>query len=213
LRERPDVQEQPISPFSTIEVVQRIVPLNVEIEEFGHGIIEGDKKFEIEKIFIGDGEYIPEGESVLKEWFAPGNYFTMGDNEKIKAPSFEKMDAGLRLSREGVDFGNGIDLDQQYEEISLDMSLNHRRKYSSIKSQLKPDTLHKFTIVEGDGIIRGVNPYEMNDRNFTDLDVSVGEASVAGGPQVATFAEAQLMVKRKNQISFDEFKRFEVVSH
>jgi hypothetical protein len=72
-------------------VQQQVVPLNTtrDITTFGGASVTGDARFHVTATLNGQGGTPVSGA------FAPARYFTMSDDDKLAAPSFETMDAGL----------------------------------------------------------------------------------------------------------------------
>ena len=58
----------------------------------------------------------------MQDQFAPAQYFELSDDEKLAAPSFETMDAGLIFGDEAVSFDASqlIAASLQYEQIVID---------------------------------------------------------------------------------------------
>lgn len=88
-----------LHPLGSLRVKQNVVPLNLEISRFGQGAPAAERRFEITKVRVGTDAQ--RGEPV-KDFFAPGQYFEMSDDEKLSRPSFEQMTAGVGFGTEGV---------------------------------------------------------------------------------------------------------------
>jgi len=58
----------------------------------------------------------------LRDQFAPAQFFAMSDDEKLAAPSFEQMDAGLVFGSDAVSFDATqlVAANLQYESIVID---------------------------------------------------------------------------------------------
>ena len=84
-----------LHPSGVIQVNQKVVPLELEINKFGENVPkEGQTYFEIESLKIGDDEF---DKSNLKEQFAPAQYRKMTDAEKLSKKSFEKYLSGAKV--------------------------------------------------------------------------------------------------------------------
>jgi hypothetical protein len=116
-----------VAPGGTIAVVQRIAPLNLQLEKFGAGTIDGADRFDIEKTGIGDSDATFDPETGVSEWFAPAEYINYSDAEKLKAPSFELLDAGVEIACGDDLYGPARSFTPDYEEIVIDPALNQRR--------------------------------------------------------------------------------------
>jgi hypothetical protein len=76
-----------------------VVPLEIEISRFGQGAPSGARRFSISSVTVGTSEEKKEG---VKDFFAPGQYFEMRDEEKLSRPSFEQMTAGVEVTSNKV---------------------------------------------------------------------------------------------------------------
>jgi hypothetical protein len=90
-------------PLGDLSVIQRVVPLGIEISRFGNTVPAGERRFAITEVTM-NGSRLTAPASV-SEYFATAQFLEMSDEEKLAHPSFERMDAGVRLSTEGVTYG------------------------------------------------------------------------------------------------------------
>lgn len=88
-----------LHPLGSLRVKQNVVPLNLEISRFGQGPPAAERRFKITQVRVGTDAQTGEP---VKDFFAPGQYFEMGDDEKLTRPSFEQMTAGVGFGTEGV---------------------------------------------------------------------------------------------------------------
>lgn len=111
-----------LSPDGALELRQRVVPLNQTIEVFGAYLPEGQSRFDIEAAGLATG--VAAEWNSIEDWFAPAQFVAMGSNERLSAPSFEEMDAGVTLSVSGFTAPDQRDdlaaVDLQYEELVLE---------------------------------------------------------------------------------------------
>jgi hypothetical protein len=119
LREVPDAGGAIVlHPFGTLQVSQKVVPLNLDIDKFGNQRPASDHRFRISSVSIGNETDFRL--DTLKEQFAPAQFIEMGDAEKISRRSFEEMDAGLEVSDSvGARTDYAVRLDVEYEVIYL----------------------------------------------------------------------------------------------
>ena len=143
-RERADTTERVIHPDGKVDILQKIAPLDTEIEIFGSGQITGDKTFEVESILIGNNQQEIEDNAYISEWFAPANFYEMDDAEKITSPSFQEMNGGVSVQFDEIQAGEAIDLKIKHEEICIDTLLNQRRKHKKQRAPLSDKHLVKF---------------------------------------------------------------------
>src|SRR5204862_4497243 len=82
-----------LHPLAQLAVKQSVVPLELQIAKFG------DAKPADASIFTING-FSVNGNSVhfdrVKDFFAPAQFLNLSDDEKLIAPSFEPMVAGVR---------------------------------------------------------------------------------------------------------------------
>lgn len=82
-----------VHPLSTLELRQRVCPLNMRLEKFANSPVKGHDEFKING-FTLDGNLIDS--KYYKEYFAPGQFLELTDDERLSKPSFEKFIAGIR---------------------------------------------------------------------------------------------------------------------
>ena len=83
-----------LDPLGQLVVKQQVAPLNTAraVTTFGGLPVAGATRFHVVATLNGLGTATP-----VQGAFAPARYFTMSDDAKLAAPSFEAMDAGLAL--------------------------------------------------------------------------------------------------------------------
>lgn len=106
-----------VHPAGTLEVRQRVVPLDRTLDHYGSTSLGGQDRFTIESPTLAG---VPSTGTSITEYFAPAQFFRMGEDEKISAPSFEKMSAGLRIGDDGVTSGRARAFERDYEQIVRD---------------------------------------------------------------------------------------------
>jgi len=80
-----------VHPFGVLSFSERIVPLETDIVKFGNKIPKDAKRFEIKAA----SNSLITTES--RESFAPANFFSLKDAEKLARPSFELMKSGFKI--------------------------------------------------------------------------------------------------------------------
>jgi hypothetical protein len=93
LRNLPAADAFVLDPLGQLVVQQQLVPLNTvqPIDTFGGAPIAGAQRFQVGATLSGRGGAPVTGA------FAPARYFTLSDDDKLTAPSFEMMTAGFVL--------------------------------------------------------------------------------------------------------------------
>ena len=113
-----DEEDLILTPNGTIEILQKVVPLNAEINKFGQFNPADYTKFEISDVEIGNDD---TPYSFVQDDFAPANYLNLGDKDKLALPSFEKQDAGIRISGNSeLNTGTVKDREVKYEQNVMD---------------------------------------------------------------------------------------------
>jgi hypothetical protein len=84
-----------LHPLGSLTVKQNVVPLDIDITRFGQGAPSGVTRFTINSVMVGTVEEKKEG---VRDFFAPGQFFEMSDEEKLSRPSFELMAAGVAIA-------------------------------------------------------------------------------------------------------------------
>jgi hypothetical protein len=109
-----------LDPLGQLTVKQQLVPLNLtrDIDTFDGAPVSGDRRFTL-SASLGNAVL---NSTNLQAAFAPAQYFTMTDDEKLVAPSFEDMDAGCVFGDSEVKFAEALPAPLQYRTISIQPS-------------------------------------------------------------------------------------------
>ncbi len=118
LRELPDpAKTLVLHPYGALEITQKLVPLHIAIQRFGSRAPSAGSVFTLADVKLG-GEDAAVANT--REQFAPAQFFTLSDAEKLSRPSFADYDAGIVI---GGDLAPRTDLmrtrDVAYELIYL----------------------------------------------------------------------------------------------
>ncbi len=90
-------------PLAALGVRQQVLPLSMGLQRYKGARPRGAGRYEIGRVLV-DGE--PQSDTdVVEEFFAPGEFLELSDDERLARPSFEKMAAGVSLRPAGVKFG------------------------------------------------------------------------------------------------------------
>jgi len=87
-----------VHPSGRVQALQRLVPLDLELERYGTAEVTGAATVSVR----ADGFAAADVEDAL-DWFAGAQYFALSEDEQLSAPSFELMKAGLVLGGTGAD--------------------------------------------------------------------------------------------------------------
>jgi hypothetical protein len=115
LRSLPSGTGLVLDPLGQLSVQQQLVPLNThrDIDTYGGLAVAGPRRFRL------DARLDDTPATRQQAAFAPARYFTMSDDEKLAAPSFEAMDAGLVIGEAKPMFGPVVPAPLEYESIVL----------------------------------------------------------------------------------------------
>ncbi|MDJ0762835.1 MAG: hypothetical protein QNJ97_07575 [Myxococcota bacterium] len=124
----PSVEPKPllVHPMGTAELRQKVVPFNRQLERYGEADIEGSTRYDIKEVWVGDEK--AKNWSLVRDFFSPGAVEKLTDAEKISRPSFEKMDAGIRVGSTHVEPGlsKGVLTKVTYETQIVDSPWDSR---------------------------------------------------------------------------------------
>lgn len=110
-----------LHPLASFSVRQQVVPLDVKVDLYNGAPPKGDAEYKVTGVWVrGSRSYLTVDS--LKDDFAPAQFFEMSDGEKIAAPAFEKYDAGVELSGDGIDFPDAAleAKNMEFETITID---------------------------------------------------------------------------------------------
>jgi len=126
VRELPVPNEVRIHPLGKFGVKQTVVPLNLtrDIDKFGSSPPSGARRFSITSITVGGVAQTP---TPLTDFFAPGQFFEMTDDESVASPSFDTMEAGLMVGVDAFVFNNLERVNTVLEYETINLSINKLR--------------------------------------------------------------------------------------
>ena len=87
----------PVHPMGNLEFHQKVLPLDHSITRYGGSKPPQPVKFRITRVRSGNSDLVT---SRLDDYFAPGQYEAMADDEKLTRRAFERMQAGVRVASE-----------------------------------------------------------------------------------------------------------------
>lgn len=98
----------PAHPLGALTGLQRVVPLDVEVDRVGGALPANARRFSITHVELG-GAAVDEGgnqaavtRSVVDEHFATAQFLDLTEDEKLSTPSFERYPAGVAIAAETV---------------------------------------------------------------------------------------------------------------
>jgi hypothetical protein len=118
--DRPDAARVLLHPMGSLTVKQGAVPLNVDrdLDRVGSNTLSGQRRFSV-RLGIGDHDLVT---SPVKDLFAPADFFDLSDDEKLAAPSFEEMEAGVTAADTTYSFDHALTVSSpfDYTDITID---------------------------------------------------------------------------------------------
>ncbi|UCD56370.1 MAG: hypothetical protein JSV16_11100, partial [Candidatus Hydrogenedentota bacterium] len=106
-----------VYPIGTLEVRQRVLPLNLKLTKFGNAPVTGKDIFNITKVESGN---VSLDLNPVKEYFARYQYEEGSDQDKLSRPSFEKLDAGVAIGSDEIAFKFPVPYELEYETEVID---------------------------------------------------------------------------------------------
>lgn len=108
-------------PRGQLSVMQRVVPLGIDIDRIGTATPSDGNTFDISGVRIGtSGDFVSPNYD--QEHFARGEFLDLSEEEKLSTPSFEHFRAGVALSSEDYEtsgFSDQVAFDPDFEEFYL----------------------------------------------------------------------------------------------
>ena len=101
-------------PLATLQVRQRVAPLERTLDRFGTTVPSGARRFKITLATIGGVRSTLTG---LQDRFAPAQFAALSDDDRLSAPSFEDMPSGAALGADGYAAGAPVSLAVVYEQL------------------------------------------------------------------------------------------------
>ncbi len=101
------------TPDAVIEVRQTLVPLGIDIEQFGNAPVGEHSTFELTAVGL-------EQSGTLDDWFAPGQFFELGNDDKLEGPEFELMRSGIQFGGGAPIAGEDVGVDTGYKAYIID---------------------------------------------------------------------------------------------
>jgi hypothetical protein len=114
---KPDDKTLRVHPMGTLSVRENVVPLDLPITRYGNATPSDGNYFAISDIQIDGHE---ETKQNFQDYFAPGQFLTLSDADKVSHPSFERYDAGINIGSTEITSGADSPRTVFYEERYID---------------------------------------------------------------------------------------------
>jgi hypothetical protein len=100
-------------PLGTLQVRQRVAPLERTLERFGENVPTGARLFRVASATIGGNTAAVDG---IDDLFAPGQFRALAEEQKLSLPSFESMRAGATIGTAALGHGRAVSAGIAYEQ-------------------------------------------------------------------------------------------------
>ena len=106
-----------IDPVGSLSVQQKVLPLNRTLTKFGEAALVGPDRYDVTGVRIGSNTVTF---TLMRDFFAAGQFQQLSDAEKLSRDAYEKMDAGVAIAANTVTNGAGRAVPVEYETIIID---------------------------------------------------------------------------------------------
>ncbi|HMH16006.1 MAG TPA: DUF6603 domain-containing protein [Edaphobacter sp.] len=102
-----------VHPMGTLTVKETVVPLDLPITRYGNATPSDGTEFSISGVQINSQS---ETIQAVTDYFAPGQFLTLSDADKLATPSFEPYDAGVQVGSSAITAGQDTVRIVSYDE-------------------------------------------------------------------------------------------------
>ena len=106
-----------VHPMGTLQVKEKVVPLDLPITKYGNATPADGTDFSIASVQINT---LTESTQTIQDYFAAAQFLTLSDADKLSSPSFEKYDAGVNIGSAAVTQGQDSHRPVTYQEHYID---------------------------------------------------------------------------------------------
>lgn len=169
-----------VRPDANLEAVQTAAPLERTLDIYGIYAIDGPNLLHIQGAGIEGATQVTW--AAVTDWFAPALYDQMNQVDKIAAPSYEQMSAGVRLSAGGMSWGDETQsVTPDYEVRVLNEDTTHPLSrqpllgtLTSVTASLVLDRTRRQGLPR---TVSGLQPFTLTAPGWTLIDATTGIAS------------------------------------
>lgn len=104
-------------PMGTLEIRQSVLPLNRLLERFGSTVPAGATRYTLSELRAGSRSLEPQP---VDDWFAPAQFESLTEEEKLSRRAYERMQAGVRAGTRGLVAGRQLEREYRYETKVLE---------------------------------------------------------------------------------------------
>jgi hypothetical protein len=106
-----------VHPMGTLEVREKVVPLDLAITKYGNGKPVDGTRFTISAVTV-DGK--AEAQNWLEDRFAIGQYTDLSDDQKLTAQSYQSMKSGISIGSSDVSTSRDVGCVVAYQDGYID---------------------------------------------------------------------------------------------
>lgn len=112
-----------VPPDGTLGVSQKVVPLGITIDKAVPWVVGGYNQFD-----LSTGENSLTSTGSLTEWFPVSAYIDLKPNERLSAPSFEQLKAGIAFGGGGPTAGKVLEGTLDYDQSIRDPAMREENE-------------------------------------------------------------------------------------
>ena len=106
-----------VHPIASIIVRQHVVPLEIDITQFGNIPLAAPQRFSIDRVTVGS---ITPAKLPIQDQFAPGQFTQLSSADRLAAPSFESFPCGIAFAHESITAGPMARASGEIETVLID---------------------------------------------------------------------------------------------
>ncbi len=118
-----DSEDLVLEASGSLSFRQKAVPLNMQLQKYGHRSVSGAKKFTITAVHIGSSSFSGSSLTRERDYFAVSEYKKLSDAKKLSAPSFELFENGVTVKPGNTGFAFNDYIARReivFDEVRLD---------------------------------------------------------------------------------------------
>jgi hypothetical protein len=167
--------------LGTLSVTQTIVPLDLDIARFGNATPSDAHRFSIAAVRVNGA---PVAFQRVHDFFAPAQFLDLSDVQKLAAPAFEQMVAGVSVGLAGVQFTNNDadileDESITYETILVDDAVSREAPAAAVSADFVKRYVPLGAAATSDIRRVGEAKYRVDDSKSTNTMTPSGWAIVS----------------------------------
>ncbi|MCP4314777.1 MAG: hypothetical protein GY789_01735 [Hyphomicrobiales bacterium] len=214
LRDIGNAARQVVHPMGGLTVMQKAVPLNIEIDKFGSRNLAGGNRIEIAAIRVG-GDQIET--TPLRGEFAPAQFFNLSNAEQLSNSSFDDFDTGAVATSAGqakAVFQRRIPIAHELAYIDKpELRLEHILSTDLIATHLANSAVANSPLAKGPRVATGLGTPKVKvaKSGYALADVDTLQ-DAAGAARYESAAEAERAVRRMEAENPGRSGRLQVVA-